>query len=177
MQAVVVSEHGGPEALRLEEVPDPEAGPDDVVVELRAAALNRRDTYVRTGRLGFPPGVIPADIPPIPAMRDIPDMPGIPIPIPDIPPIPIEGMPGTREITVSGRTIRTRVDHGASAVPAALAALERSAAGIYENPGEVTIVDLSPRDGRGQTTVVASGTDIGWRAIEPAPPPRLVQSP
>jgi zinc-binding alcohol dehydrogenase/oxidoreductase len=59
LQAVVVSEYGGPEALRLEEVPDPEPGPDEVVVELRAAALNRRDTYVRTGRLGFPPGVIP----------------------------------------------------------------------------------------------------------------------
>jgi NADPH:quinone reductase-like Zn-dependent oxidoreductase len=59
VQAVVVSEHGGAEVLRLEEVPDPEPGPDDVVVELRAAALNRRDTYVRTGRLGFPPGVIP----------------------------------------------------------------------------------------------------------------------
>jgi ABC-2 type transport system ATP-binding protein len=38
----------------------------------------------------------------------------------------IEGLAGAREVTVSGRTIRTRVDHGASAVPAALAALERS---------------------------------------------------
>jgi ABC-2 type transport system ATP-binding protein len=37
----------------------------------------------------------------------------------------IEGLAGAREITVSGRTIRTRVDHGASAVPAALTALER----------------------------------------------------
>ena len=59
MQAVVVSEHGGPEVLRAEDVPDPEPGPDDVVVELRAAAVNRRDTYVRMGRLGFPPGLIP----------------------------------------------------------------------------------------------------------------------
>jgi ABC-2 type transport system ATP-binding protein len=42
----------------------------------------------------------------------------------------IEGMAGTREITVSGRTIRTRVDHGASAVPAALAALERSSVAV-----------------------------------------------
>ncbi len=39
----------------------------------------------------------------------------------------IEGLAGAREITVSGRTIRTRVDHGASAVPAALAALEKAA--------------------------------------------------
>jgi ABC-2 type transport system ATP-binding protein len=38
----------------------------------------------------------------------------------------IEGLAGAREITVTGRTIRTRVDHGASAVPAALAALERA---------------------------------------------------
>ena len=37
----------------------------------------------------------------------------------------IEGMAGTREVTVEGRTIRSRVDHGASAVPAVLAALER----------------------------------------------------
>src|SRR6476469_1177789 len=42
----------------------------------------------------------------------------------------IEGLAGTREITVSGRTIRTRVDHGASAVPAALAALERSSVAV-----------------------------------------------
>ena len=42
----------------------------------------------------------------------------------------IEGLAGTREITVSGRTIRTRVDHGASAVPAALAALERSSVSV-----------------------------------------------
>jgi ABC-2 type transport system ATP-binding protein len=38
----------------------------------------------------------------------------------------IEGMAGARETTVTGRTIRTRVDHGASAVPAALAVLERA---------------------------------------------------
>jgi ABC-2 type transport system ATP-binding protein len=42
----------------------------------------------------------------------------------------IEELVGTRETTVSGRTIRTRVDHGASAVPAALAALERSSVAV-----------------------------------------------
>ncbi|HEY7597242.1 MAG TPA: ATP-binding cassette domain-containing protein [Actinophytocola sp.] len=37
----------------------------------------------------------------------------------------IGGLAGAREVTVEGRTIRTRVDHGASAVPAVLAALEK----------------------------------------------------
>ena len=35
--------------LRLAEHPDPVPGPGEVLVELRAAALNRRDTYLRTG--------------------------------------------------------------------------------------------------------------------------------
>jgi ABC-2 type transport system ATP-binding protein len=39
----------------------------------------------------------------------------------------VEGLAGTREVTVSERTVRTRVDHGASAVPSVLAALERAA--------------------------------------------------
>ena len=51
VQAVVVSEHGGPEVLRPEEVHDPEPGPDDVVVELRAAALNRRFCLVTVAEM------------------------------------------------------------------------------------------------------------------------------
>ncbi len=48
MRAVRVHEGG---ELRYEEAPDPVAGPDEVVVELRAAAVNRRDLLVRN-----PPG-------------------------------------------------------------------------------------------------------------------------
>ena len=59
MQAIVVREHGGPEVLRLTEHPDPEAGPDGVVVELRAAAVNRRDVMVRSGRSGIPAPFVP----------------------------------------------------------------------------------------------------------------------
>jgi NADPH:quinone reductase-like Zn-dependent oxidoreductase len=60
MQAVVVREHGGPEVLRLEhDRPDPRPGGGEVVVELRAAALNRRDLLVRSGRSGFPPPLVP----------------------------------------------------------------------------------------------------------------------
>jgi zinc-binding alcohol dehydrogenase/oxidoreductase len=48
MQAVLVREGG---ALTFESFPDPEPEPDEVVVELRAAAVNRRDLLVRN-----PPG-------------------------------------------------------------------------------------------------------------------------
>jgi len=49
MLAIVQAKTGGPEVLRLEEVEDPMPGPGEVVVRLRAAALNRRDVYIRTG--------------------------------------------------------------------------------------------------------------------------------
>jgi ABC-2 type transport system ATP-binding protein len=42
----------------------------------------------------------------------------------------IGGLAGTREVTVEGRTVRTRVDDGASAVPAVLAALERESVAV-----------------------------------------------
>jgi ABC-2 type transport system ATP-binding protein len=42
----------------------------------------------------------------------------------------VGGLDGTREVTVEGRTIRTRVDHGASAVPAVLAALDKAAVAV-----------------------------------------------
>ena len=49
MKAVRIHQDGGPEVLRYEEVPDPEAGPDDVLVELRAASLNHLDLWIRKG--------------------------------------------------------------------------------------------------------------------------------
>lgn len=59
MQAVVVREYGEPDVLRLEETDDPRPGPGEVVVDLRAAALNRRDTMVRRGRYDFPLPLVP----------------------------------------------------------------------------------------------------------------------
>ncbi|MFN8186349.1 MAG: zinc-binding dehydrogenase [Gaiellales bacterium] len=59
MQAVALEEYGGPEVLRLGAFPDPEPGAGDVVVELRAAALNRRDRLVRTGVYEFPLPLVP----------------------------------------------------------------------------------------------------------------------
>jgi ABC-2 type transport system ATP-binding protein len=42
----------------------------------------------------------------------------------------IDGLDGTREVTLEGRTIRTRVDNGASSVPAVLAALEKESVAV-----------------------------------------------
>ena len=49
MRAIRVSEFGGPELLRLEEVPDPQPGPGQVVVRIKAAGVNPVDTYIRAG--------------------------------------------------------------------------------------------------------------------------------
>jgi NADPH:quinone reductase-like Zn-dependent oxidoreductase len=43
VRAVVVEQPGGPDALRLVEVPEPEAGPDEVVVEVEAVGVNPVD--------------------------------------------------------------------------------------------------------------------------------------
>ena len=43
MRAVRVDEHGGPEVLRLVEVPDPEPGPDEVRVRVTHVGLNHLD--------------------------------------------------------------------------------------------------------------------------------------
>lgn len=49
MRAVVLAEHGDPDVLTLTEVPDPEPGPEEVVVAVRATALNRADLLQRRG--------------------------------------------------------------------------------------------------------------------------------
>jgi putative PIG3 family NAD(P)H quinone oxidoreductase len=59
MRAVVVTEPGGPEVLRLEDVPDPVPGPDDVLIAITAAGVNRADLMQRMGFYPPPPGAPP----------------------------------------------------------------------------------------------------------------------
>lgn len=49
MRAVGVNEFGGPEALEVVELPDPQAGPGEVLVRVHAATVNPTDTYGRNG--------------------------------------------------------------------------------------------------------------------------------
>ncbi|MBN2501819.1 MAG: hypothetical protein JXB38_13645, partial [Anaerolineales bacterium] len=53
MKAVLFHDHGGPEVLTYEEFPTPEPGPGEVLVMLKAAALNRLDLWVRNGWPGI----------------------------------------------------------------------------------------------------------------------------
>lgn len=54
MRAVVLTEYGGPEVLRLSEVPAPAAGPDDIVVDVHHTAVNRADILQRRGHYPDP---------------------------------------------------------------------------------------------------------------------------
>jgi putative PIG3 family NAD(P)H quinone oxidoreductase len=56
MRAVIPREPGGPEVLEVAELPDPEAGPGEVVVDVVATAVNRADTLQRQGVYPPPPG-------------------------------------------------------------------------------------------------------------------------
>jgi NADPH:quinone reductase-like Zn-dependent oxidoreductase len=62
MKAVRIHEDGGPEVLRYEDAPDPKPGPGEVLVELRAASLNRLDVWIRKGLPSVPkPRILGAD--------------------------------------------------------------------------------------------------------------------
>lgn len=76
MRAVLLNEHGGPEVLRLVELPVPGPGPGEVLVKVSAISLNHLDVWVRRG------------------------MPGVEIPMPHVP-----GCDGTGVIEFVGEGV------------------------------------------------------------------------
>jgi NADPH2:quinone reductase len=48
MRAIQMTEFGGPEVLKLTELPRPEPGPDDLLIRVSRAGLNFADTHTRT---------------------------------------------------------------------------------------------------------------------------------
>jgi NADPH:quinone reductase-like Zn-dependent oxidoreductase len=86
MKAILFHQHGGPEVLQYTDAPEPVPGPRDVLVRVRACALNRLDLWVRQG------------------------LPGVPIPLPHIPGSDVAG-----EIAQVGRDV-TRVKPGEKVV-------------------------------------------------------------
>jgi NADPH:quinone reductase-like Zn-dependent oxidoreductase len=62
VQAVRIHEDGGPDVLVLEEVPDPSPAPGEILIRLRASALNHLDVWIRKGLPSVPkPRILGAD--------------------------------------------------------------------------------------------------------------------
>ena len=61
MRAVIVTETGGPEVLKVRPVPRPEPGPGEVRVQVSTSGVNRADLLQRRGRYPVPEGY-PEDI-------------------------------------------------------------------------------------------------------------------
>jgi NADPH2:quinone reductase len=55
MKAIRVHQFGGPEVLQLETIPDPQPGPGQILVRVKAAGVNPVDTYVRAGGYAVKP--------------------------------------------------------------------------------------------------------------------------
>ena len=53
MKAVIFQNHGGPEVLEVTDVPDSKINPNEVLIEVRACALNHLDVWVRNGLPGI----------------------------------------------------------------------------------------------------------------------------
>lgn len=70
MRAAVITKAGGPEVLRVEDVPRPLPRDGEVLVRVRASALNRADLLQRMGRYPAPPGA-PSNIPGLEIAGDV----------------------------------------------------------------------------------------------------------
>ena len=55
MKTIRVHQFGGPDVLKLEELPDPTPGPGQLTVKLKAIGINPVETYIRSGKYGPKP--------------------------------------------------------------------------------------------------------------------------
>lgn len=57
MNAIRVHQFGGPEVMQLEEVPSFKPGPDEILIEVKAAGVNPVDAYIRSGQYSIKPAL------------------------------------------------------------------------------------------------------------------------
>lgn len=62
MKAIVISEFGGPEVLKIEERPQPNISENEVLIKVKAFGINRPDIFQRKGKYPAPEGIV-QDIP------------------------------------------------------------------------------------------------------------------
>ncbi len=78
MQAAFFEQHGGPEVLKYGELKDPKAAPGEVIVGVKACAMNHLDIWARIGLPGVPiplPHILGADVCGV-VLETAPDVPG-----------------------------------------------------------------------------------------------------
>ena len=57
MKAIVVREFGGPQVMKLENMPEPSPGPNQVLIRVKAVGVNPVDTYIRSGTYARKPSL------------------------------------------------------------------------------------------------------------------------
>jgi NADPH:quinone reductase len=57
MKSIRAHEFGGPEVLRVEEIPTPKPGPGQILVRIKAAGINPVDTYILSGKYAAKPNL------------------------------------------------------------------------------------------------------------------------
>ncbi|MCO1582743.1 NADP-dependent oxidoreductase [Crossiella sp. SN42] len=164
MKAIAFEEFGGPEVLRLQELPDPILGPENSLVQVRAAGVNPVDFKIRQGYLQ---GVLPHHFPLIPGW----DLAGV---VTAVFPNVTEFAPGDE---VFGYIRKDSVQHGAYAeqVAAPQRAIVRKPAGLdWVTAGALPLVGLTALQaltaagvGDGDTVLVhAAAGGVGHVAVQ-----------
>lgn len=153
MRAVRITEPGGPDVLRLEEVPDPAVGPEGLLVRVGSAGVNRADLLQRMGRYPPPAGIRP-DIPGLEFAGRVEQVGGL----------VREWVPGDRVMGLVGgaayaERVAVRADH---ALPVPPQWSDATAAGVPE--AFLTAHDALDRVGlrRGERVLIhAVGSSVG----------------
>lgn len=159
MQAAVISRPGGPDVLELREVARPAPAPGEILVRIRATALNRADLLQRMGRYPAPPGW-PQDIPGMEYAGEVVELgPGVQ-----------RWRVGDRVMGIAGGGTYAEYvavhERAAAAVPAALSFVEGAAVPeAFITAHDALVTQAGVRMGE-RVLVHAAGSGVGLAAIQ-----------
>jgi NADPH2:quinone reductase len=160
MRAIVVAAAGGPDQLRLAELPAPRPGPGEIQVAVRYAGVNfadtmlRRDAYFIPARFPMVPGVEVAGYvsgvgPQVSGWRDGERIAGV----------RLDGAGGYAEYTLLDASCAARVPEGL--------ALDRAAALLNQGLTAQGLIEAAPEIGRGASVLVtAAGGGVGGLVLQ-----------